>query len=408
MTEKYVSRLIENEITNSIGCSNISSFAYMGAVLAKYSTGSLQRIELEMSSLVYKNTKNVIIPSSNEKGFELAVLVGYLLNNSHKNLEIFVDINEHILSAAKNMLQNISYVTHHKTSEKELFIKLTAHTETEKITIMIEDRYDRLTFVERNGGILFLRNELKEDDNSVLKATSVEDLIDFVLDCNTKEFSKLYEYSKTQWKQAQTVVTKNSNDDCILCGDLSFELHKYIFNSISTRMQGEIFPVYALTDSGSLGIGVFVSTEYLCEVFNADEQTREKAILLAFLLSVRYQFKTCVASAICGSAIATGFAVSGVTCLIKNQDKKTIAMAINHFIASFYGIICDGAKNSCAHKIAASAITALTSAQMSINGIEINDVNGINMPNVNDTILKISNLNDTIITKINQGVIESL
>lgn len=410
MENEYIKRLIDDEIVNTIGCTNIASFGYIGAIIAKYATGMLTGLKIDMSSLVYKNTVNVCIPYCGSHGLSLAVILGYLMDNSEKGLELFADMNEHILAIAKNMIPHIECELTHKMYDKYLYIQAIAYTTTETIKICIEDEYDNITLVERNNYVVFKRDADCDHMCNPKKFDKVENIVDFVNNCNINDFSKLFNYADMQYNRVDNLImlrrgTCVLKDDILDLNEMCYPLHQYIYCASKTRMDGDMFQTYALAGSGNLGIGVFVSACFISKAVMVSDEVKKRAILLAFLLSVTYKFRTCVANAMCGSALATGFSSAAVACYISGGSTKQICDSINNYIAASFGVLCDGAKHTCGFKVANAAVTGVLSAKMALDNQVINEVNGINKPDVNETLSIIGQLNDSFISKINKGVI---
>jgi L-cysteine desulfidase len=288
--------------------------------------------------------------------------------------------------------------------------------EGDSIRIIIEDSYDNVVLVERNG------EKLKEYDKDSFvdrvnkyKISTYDEIIDFVEAKDFSELDVLFETAKMQYENARREIKNEGGEylvenlrqpqkDCLY--DLSNFLRKHITVPSKKRMQGDVFTVYGVAGSGNLGIGTLVTPMFLADALALDKDKRKQLIVLSFLTSVYIKQEMNIVTVLCGTGHATGASSAAVTTYAKGGQRNDLKEAINLYLSTSMGFVCDGAKMSCTYKVSFAAMNGMIAGKMVLDQTAICDGLGLNHIDVDKTIRNLGKLNNEILNNANKGIIE--
>jgi len=371
-----------------------------------------------MSEELYKNSVNVGIPGLKESGLEKALALGILLKDPKKQLSVFESVTNDDVERIGSILDAIDVnIEYRKFDHTVLYEELhLTSTEGDEVTIIIQDSYDNVTSVIRNQEVLeeFEKEKLLERINKYDIGSFVE-ILEFVEVGDFEGLDYLFETSVIQYENARNEIKKASGNflvehlreaqkDCVY--DLSNFLRKHISVPASKRMAGEIYTVYGVAGSGNLGIGTLITPMFLADALKLDEITKQKIVMLSFLTSVYVKQEMNIVTVLCGTGHATGCSAAAVTAYVKKGSNDQIKQAINLYLSTSMGFICDGAKMSCTNKVSFAAMNGMISGKMSIDDSAYCDGMGLNKIDIDKTIKNLGKLNNEILNSANRGIIE--
>lgn len=418
--DKYqVAELLKTNITKTMGCTDIGVVGYIASIGAyTLRNKEIKSVKLLMSEELYKNSVNVGIPGLRESGLEKALALGILLKDPKKQLSVFESVTNDDIEKIGAILDRIDVEISYKRFEDTVLyeeLNITS-TEGDEVTIVIKDAYDNVVKVVRNGNILKeyeTKQLLKRVNKYLIK--SFDDIYDFVEGEDFEGLDYLFETAKIQYDNARREIKREKGDflvedlreaqkDCIY--DLSNFLRKHISVPSRLRMAGEIYTVYGVAGSGNLGIGTLITPMFLADALELSDLERKKIILLSFLTSVYVKQEMNIVTVLCGTGHATGCSAAAVTAYIKGGIRDNIKQAINIYLSTAMGFVCDGAKLSCTHKVSFAAMNGMIAGKMAIEDQSYCDGTGLNKVNVDITIKNLGKLNNEILTSANKGIIE--
>jgi L-cysteine desulfidase len=171
-------------------------------------------------------------------------------------------------------------------------------------------------------------------------------------------------------------------------------------------MQGDVFTVYGVAGSGNLGIGTLVTPMFLADALALDKDKRKQLIVLSFLTSVYIKQEMNIVTVLCGTGHATGASSAAVTTYAKGGQRNDLKEAINLYLSTSMGFVCDGAKMSCTYKVSFAAMNGMIAGKMVLDQTAICDGLGLNHIDVDKTIRNLGKLNNEILNNANKGIIE--
>jgi L-cysteine desulfidase len=417
-TQKAISLLHAN-ITKTMGCTDIGVVGYIASIGAyTLRNDKIKSVHLLMSEELYKNSKNVGVPGLRESGLDKALALGILLKDPKKQLSVFESVTKNEIDKIESLLSEIEVTIEYRKFEDTVLYEelLITSFEGNNTRIIIKDSYDNVVSVTRNG------QTLKEFDKEQLLTrvnkytiNQYDDVLNFVDKRDFKGLEELFDIAKLQYENARNEIKnegghflvedlREAQKECLY--DLSNFLRKHITVPSRKRMAGDIYTVYGVAGSGNLGIGTLVTPMFLADALSLDNTMRKKLIVLSFLTSVYVKQEMNIVTVLCGTGHATGCSAAAVTSYIKGASHNQTKEAINTYLATSMGFVCDGAKLSCTHKVSFAGMNGMIAAKMVMDNNAICDGTGLNKIDVDTTIKNLGKLNNEILHTANKGIIE--
>ncbi len=419
MDNAMVKRLLEGNLTKTMGCTDIGVVGYIASIGAYILRNSkIKSIDLIMSEELYKNSVNVGVPGLRKSGLDKALALGILLKNPKKQLSVFESVTNDDIEQIESILSGIEVkITHKKFIDTPLYEELymTTH-EGDHARIIIKDFYDNVVSVNRNGEKLpeFEKEALIGRVNKY-KIERYDDILDFIEKEDFTGLEELFNIAEIQYQNAREEIKKINETNLAEhltetqkhCSyDLSNFLREHIEVPSRKRMIGDIYTVYGVAGSGNLGIGTLITPMFLSDVFELRPIEKQKLIILSFLTSVYIKQEMNVVTVLCGTGHATGCSSAATYVSVKGGSRQQIKDAINLYLSTSMGFVCDGAKVSCTYKVSFAAMNGMIAAKMVTDQRVSCDGFGLNKMDVDETIRNLGKLNNEILNSANKGIIE--
>lgn len=419
MDQTTAERILAGNMTKTMGCTDIGVVGYIasiGAYLLRNRT--IQSVDLVMSEELYKNSVNVGVPGLRKSGLDKALALGILLKNPKRQLSVFESVTNDDIDRIDELLERIEVsITHRKFPDTVLYEELhMTSTEGDDVRIVIRDFYDNVVHVSRNGDIL--RNFEKDallDRVHKYRIDSYDEILDFVEQGDFEGLDELFRIANDQYASARDEIQKEGGtylvEDLPLAQrqclyDLSNILRKHITVPSRKRMLGDVYTVYGVAGSGNLGIGTLVTPLFLADAFAVDDHVRRQLVVLSFFTSVYVKQAMSIVTVLCGTGHATGCSAAATTAFVKGGRRSHIKEAINMYLASSMGVVCDGAKVSCTYKVSFAAMNGMIAGKTVLDHPDTCDGIGLNKADVDATIHNLGVLNNDILHTANKGIIE--
>lgn len=419
MDNKQAVKLLNANLTKTMGCTDIGVVGYIASIGAYIlRNDKIKSVSLLMSEELYKNSVNVGVPGLKKSGLNSALALGILLKNPKQQLSVFESVTNDDIDKIELLLSEIEVkIQHKKFDDTVLYEELTiTSVEGNSATIIIRDSYDNVESVKRNGEVL------KDYEKSALmgrinryQITTYDEILDFVEKEDFEGLDYLFQTAELQYENAREAIReeagnylvedlKETQKACFY--DLSNFLRKHIAVPAKKRMAGEIYTVYGVAGSGNLGIGTLVTPLFLAQARNLSEAMKRKIVVLSFFTSVYVKQEMSIVTVLCGTGHATGCSAAAVTAFIKGASRAQIKEAINLYLSTSMGFVCDGAKLSCVHKVSFAAMNGMISGKMVLDHNDTCDGTGLNKVDLDITIRNLGKLNNEILNSANKGIIE--
>jgi len=410
MKRQEILDLLYIDLVSTMGCTDVGAVGYAAAKAGSLLQGKLCTIKLHLSDLLYKNSLRVGIPGTYNSGVKKAVLLGYLLKNPEKQLSVFEDAEKKDLVKLSKLEKEIPFNISYEKKEDPLYIDLTLISDQCKVRVLMLHSYDNIDSVYIDDKLMY-KNDQSVSRNKAgnSQLPTIDEIYDFI-STEDESLDRLVHYAEINYHTAllelKTTDKKLPSLTPETIQDGAHVVRKYILNACNLRMKGAAVPVVGVAGSGNLGITDLTAVYLLGKMLNTEPLIIKRSLALAVLISTYIKRKMTLLTTICGSALAGGSGTSAATVFLAGGNLEQIKSAVNMLIASNAGTLCDGAKQSCAFKLAFSAENGVTIAKMAMDGEKFVTENGINKVNVEDTIQNIADINNYALETARDKILE--
>lgn len=380
--------ILRKEVTPATGCTEPIAVAYSAALAREHVKGKLKSLEVWVDMGLFKNGIGVGIPGIEERGLEMAAALGYAGGDSRKGLQVIESLTQEQIESARRMIQDNKVKVYLRDDIERLYIETVLTTDNGKVRVITLDRHLNIVSVEKQTDFKSYDFSKENTDLSThwIQKYGLEEFINFVDLIRLEELSFIkqgikmnLEIAKKDFKNVVGIANKLSQlvQRGLLRDDMISWAQILCAAGAEARMSGSKLPVMTSAGSGNHGITVFLTNYAVAEKQGIPEEKLIRAITLSNLITVYIKSFTGTLSAMCGCGVAAGIGASAGVVYMLGGTQKNILGAMQNMVGSISGIICDGAKEGCAFKLALSAGWAVQSALLAMNGIVISQKDGI-------------------------------
>ncbi len=393
--------ILKEELRPAMGCTEPIALAYAGARARQVLGEQPERIDVLVSGNIIKNVKSVVVPNTGGlRGIAAAVCAGVVAGDADKQLEVIASVSREKQAELKDYMREVTINISPSDSSLVFDIDLTLYAGENTARVRIVNHHTNIVHISRNGQIqLELPVEESSEDNLTDKSClTIERIVEFadVLDvADVKEVvGRQLEYNVAIAKEG-------------LAGNWGANIGSVILNQQGTadnrraaawaaagsdaRMSGCEMPVIILSGSGNQGITASVPVAIYAEAFGASEEELIKAVTVSDLVTVHQKTGIGRLSAYCG-AISAGVGAGAGIAYLHGGRKEAVAHTVVNAVAILSGTICDGAKPSCAAKIAAAVDAGILGYNMYLENQQFYGGDGIVTKGADRTVSNIGRL----------------
>ena len=390
---KYTS-ILEEELIPAMGCTEPIAVAYCAAVARETLGMAPDRVEIFASGNIRKNVKSVVVPNTNGmRGIAAAAAAGIVAGDPTKELQVIASVTDEEKETLRAFLEQVPIKIEIASSGLVFDLTVILHAGEHWSKVRIANFHTNIVYVERDGKVLReteiqANTETELTDRTFMTAESILDYADSVIlddvrpllrrqiECNMAiaEEGIRGDYGAN----IGSVLLKSYQDLSDLHSENSILLkcRAYAAAGSDARMNGCEMPVIINSGSGNQGITASVPVIVFARESGIDEERLYRALVLSNLLAIYQKTPIGRLSAYCGVINAGTAAVCGIAYL-KGESFKMIAHTLVNSLAVSSGVICDGAKASCAGKIALALDIAILGYRMYQNGQQFYGGDGI-------------------------------
>lgn len=389
--QKTLIEILKKNSVPAIGCTEPIAVAYAVATARKRIKGQLEYLKVRVDPNIYKNGLKVGIPGTSYRGLPIAAALGLVAGDPGKGFRTIENLKKEDVEEAKLLVTQRKINIDIKEGCDRLFIEVVLNTGEGKIRVVILDHHLNIVSIEKIGKDSEFKPFVTESKDTesyfkIIQKCSFDDFLDFTKEIQTEKIYFLKEGLKMNLEIAKEGLALKSNlgksfKEIVKDGSMPDSIISYAQMLCSAaseaRMAGSRLPVMSVAGSGNHGIIIFLTNFAVTKKKMLGEKKLLKALALSILITLFIKSYTGSLSAMCGSAVAAGVGASaGVTYLLGGNPDQ-IYGAILNMLGSISGIICDGAKEGCAYKLALAAGWAVQAAMLSRRGAIINPNDGI-------------------------------
>lgn len=396
--------LVKREVVPAIGCTEPIAVALCVAKAAETLGVKPEKISVWLSANILKNAMGVGIPGTGMIGLPIAIALGALIGKSEYQLEVLKDSVPEAVEAGKRFIdeKRISIALKPNISEK-LYIEVCCEAGSDRSTAIIAGGHTSFVYVSHNDDVLLDKQTVsaEEEENTVPDLT-LRKVYDFAMTAPLDEIRFILDTARLNKAAAEQSFTGNYGHglgkmlrgtyEHKVMGDSVFShILSYTSGACDARMAGAMIPVMSNSGSGNQGISATLPVVVYAEENGKSEEELIRALMLSHLTVIYIKESLGRLSALCGCVVAATGSSCGITWLMGGTYEQ-ITYAVQNMIANLTGMICDGAKPSCALKVTTGVSTAVLSAIMAMENRCVTSVEGIIDQDVDQSIRNLTRI----------------
>lgn len=414
--EKYQAyvQILKEELVPAMGCTEPIALAYAAAKAREVLGGIPDRVHIEASGSIIKNVKSVIVPNTNHlKGIPAAAAAGIVAGKAEKELEVIAEVTKEETVKMKEFLEAVPVTVEHIDSGITFDIVITEYKGESYAKVRIANYHTNVVLIEKDGQILHqieVEGEKEEGltDRSLL---NVEDILDFANSVAVEDIKETLDRQiayNTAISQEGLAGDYGANIGTVLLktygDDVRTRAKAAAAAGSDARMNGCELPVIINSGSGNQGMTASLPVIEYAKELQVGEEKLYQALALSNLVTIHQKTGIGRLSAYCGAVSAGAGAGAGIAYLMGGSYEE-IAHTIVNALAIVSGIVCDGAKASCAAKIASAVDAGILGYNMYKHGQQFYDGEGIVTKGIEATIKNVGRLGKEGMKETNEEII---
>lgn len=402
---KEIIALINREVVPAMGCTEPIAVSLCTAKAKEILGVVPEKIDVSLSPNVLKNAMGVGIPGTNMIGLPIAVALGAIVGRSEYQLEVLRDTTPEAVEQGSRMIdeERISVGVKQGACDM-LYIEVKVSGNNHDAVAIISGAHTNFVYLEKDGEVILdsrtsaEKNETSDNDLSLnLRAvwdfatTAPVDELQFILQARNLNKNAAEESLKGEWGHCLGRTLRNTSKLDIMGNSTFLHMLSYTSAACDARMGGAKIPVMSNSGSGNQGIASTLPVVVYAEETNATEEQLIRALILSHLTVIYIKQSLGRLSALCGCVVASTGSSCGITYLMGGGYEE-VSMAVKNMVANLTGVICDGAKPSCALKLASGVSTAMLSAVMAMEHRCVTSLEGIIDDDVDKSIRNLTSI----------------
>lgn len=408
-------QILKEELVMAMGCTEPIAISYACAKATQVLDHLPDRIVVKASGSIIKNVKSVIVPHTNGlKGIEVAAAAGALYGDADAKLEVLSSATREQIEELPEYVQNTNITVQHIEQGHVFDLEIHVYYEQEHASVRIVDTHTNIVQIEKNWQVIFEDKttslELKADHSALIMKQiwdfsqtvdidDVKEILDRQIACN---MAIANEGIHNSYGANIGHVILNMDSDCV-----KTRAKAYAAAGSDARMNGCELPVVINSGSGNQGITCCVPVVVYAKELDCTQKQLYRALVLSNLTAIYIKTGIGTLSAFCG-AVSSGAAAGAGIAYLHNGTYKEIQHTIVNALAILSGTVCDGAKASCAAKIASSVDAGIMGYYMYKNKQQFYAGDGIVAHSVDETIQNIGTLGSQGMLQTNDKIIEMM
>lgn len=380
---------MHRQVVPAVGCTEPMAVALCTARATEDLCQRPEKITARLSANILKNAMGVGIPGTGMIGLPIAIALGAIIGKSEYQLEVIKDLTPQALDDGKRYIREHPIdIQLKKDTREKLYVEIVCEAGDDRSMAVIAGSHTNFVYEERNGKVLLDKRkclggqdggeEVALDMRTVwlFATTAPLDDLRFILEARDLNMKAAAESLKGNYGHCLGKTMDRPLSHGLFGDSIYSRIISKTASACDARMGGALIPVMSNSGSGNQGI---CATNPVAVFATENENTEEeliRALTLSHLTAIYIKQNLGVLSALCGCVVASIGSSCGITYLM-GGDYTRVCHAVKNMVANLTGMICDGAKPSCALKISSGISTALLSAMLSMEGKHVTAAEGI-------------------------------
>lgn len=421
MTEserRQIIALVKCEVVPAIGCTEPVAVALCAAKAAEILGVKPEKVNVLLSANVLKNAMGVGIPGTGMIGLPIAVALGVLVGKSEYQLEVLKDSTPDAVQEGKRFIdEKRVHISLKENIEEKLYIEVCCEAGEDKAVAVIAGGHTTFIYMARNNDILLNRqNTNGEEEKQQFVDLNLRKVYDFAMTAPLDEIRFILDTARLNKAAAERSfqgdyghglgkMLRGTYEHKVLGDSVFSHILSYTSGACDARMAGAMIPVMSNSGSGNQGISATLPVLVYAEECGKSEEELIRALMLSHLTVIYIKQSLGRLSALCGCVVAATGSSCGITWLMGGTYEQ-VAFAVQNMIANLTGMICDGAKPSCALKVTTGVSTAVLSAIMAMENRCVTSVEGIIDEDVDQSIRNLTKIGSKGMDETDRLVLE--
>lgn len=381
--------IMRHEVVPALGCTEPVAIAFAAARSAEELSAPPERVEVAVSGNLLKNGMGVGVPGTGTTGLDIAGAVGALGGKSDLGLEVLRDLTPEQAEAGNRMVKEGRAKVRLAESPDLLYAEVTVYDGSgHSARTVIQHEHTNIVRVEKDGNVVFAKDDEEEHGEKMASwpmdmrkihefaISAPFSMIEFILEAARMNMAVAEEGLKNKYGLQVGKVIEENIGKRLLSDDTSTYAMKLTAAAADARMDGVMLPVMSNSGSGNQGITCTVPVVAFAKRLGSSDEQLARALIMSHLASIHIKHHLGRLSALCGATVAATGASCGIVMLL-GGGLSQIANAVKNMVGNVAGMICDGAKTSCALKVASSVSAAIQAAFMGMSELAVSGKEGI-------------------------------
>ncbi|MCR5808531.1 MAG: L-serine ammonia-lyase, iron-sulfur-dependent, subunit alpha [Clostridiales bacterium] len=393
--------ILKEELVPAMGCTEPIAIAFAAAKARAVLGAMPDRVEITVSGNIIKNVKSVIVPNTGGlKGIEAAAAAGITVGEADRVLEVLASVSNEDKPKIKEFMASVPMIVRPSIEDVIFDIDITLHAGSEFSRLRIKDYHTNVVLIQKNGETLFEAPEIEISSQGLTDRglLTIKDIVDFA---DTVELDDVREVLSRQIEYNTAIANEGIRGNWgARVGRVLLDVYGYDVKirakamaaaGSDARMSGCEMPVIIVSGSGNQGMAASLPVIVYAREYDVGEDKLLRALCVSNLVTIHQKTWIGRLSAFCGAVNAGCGAGAGIAYLL-GGGYEVVAHTLVNALAIVSGIVCDGAKPSCAAKIATAVDAGLLGYQMYVRGMEVQGGDGRIAKGVENTIANIGRL----------------
>lgn len=411
--------LIKQQVVPAIGCTEPVCVALCVARAVEELGAEPANVQVLLSANILKNAMGVGIPGTGMVGLPIAVALGALIGKSAYGLEVLKDVTPEDVEKGKAFIaENRIDIKLKENITEKLYVEVCATTENgHKAVAVISGKHTQFTYIESDGNVKLDEGaSAAEGQSAELVELTLRKVYDFAVSSPVEELEFILEARRLNENASKQALKGCYGHELgktlsrpLGRGIMGDNIFSHILSGTSAacdaRMAGAMIPVMSNSGSGNQGICATMPVVVFAEENHNTEEELVRALILSHLTAIYIKQSLGVLSALCGCVVASTGSSCGITYLMGGKYEQ-VSFAVKNMIANLTGMICDGAKPSCALKLTSGVSTAVLSAMLAMQQKCVSSVEGIIEDDVDKSIRNLTSIGAEAMNETDKKVLE--
>lgn len=406
MLKAAYSRILKKELVAAMGCTEPIAIAYAAAKCREVLGVMPEKCHVRCSGNIVKNVMGVTVPNSGGlKGIDVAATLGVLGGDASRDLEVLQSVTQEHIDHAKELLAKDFCTCALEQGVENLYILIRLTAAGEEAVVEIRNYHKNITRIEKNGAVLFRQESscteivVKDDPDKAL--LNIAEILEFAEDPDEETLALMEHQLRYNLAIAREGMERRYGAQVgrtLLRGIRSLNpdtaraaAKAYAAAGSDARMNGCAMPVVINSGSGNQGLTASLPVKIYADAYGIGKERMLRSLVVSNLIAIHQKQYIGSLSAYCGAVSAACGAGAAIAYLLGEKQSaaelyRQVANTITNTIATVGGMVCDGAKSSCAAKIATAVDCAITAYELSRYGNVFQPGEGLVMESVEDTI----------------------